>query len=451
MRFQPQAKAAGDTGMQSSKEPKPRLLLFRSARTFLGRIAGFISAVQVYLIRYLIPMHDRAAGGDYASILIIKLDELGDVAMMLPLLAALKHSKPDAKVTVVVNSQTSDLLAGMKGIQLLSVDVTCHHLLRPLVLPIRHYRFAKRHFDRQSFDLCLLPRRDADDVYATFLAYFSRASRRIGFSEKSTPRKAERNRCYDRLLTDVFDATAVEHETTCNLRLLDYAGISSAKLAPLQCYLPESVFSNAESALSESRLPYIAICPSSGHSELKQWGADRFAEVAGTLTSAGYPIVLLGGKNDVELGARIESAVTGTCINLTGKTSLPEVLAILNRCRVFLGNDAGLIHLASALGIPAVGVFGSSCHHRFGPWGEGHSVLVREISCSPCRSHLVNRCQACIYQENLCLRQISAGEASDAVLSAVSRNAVGLPHRGTVCLELRRDDEHGTYSESDSN
>jgi lipopolysaccharide heptosyltransferase II len=376
------------------------------------------ASIQVAVVRLARPPEMEGPSEELRRILVIKPDELGDVAMALPFLSALRQRAPRAEVTLVLNSGVAGLLKGYPGISILSVDVACNKLLRPVLLPLRHYRFARAHLRTQNFDVCLLPRRDGDDVYGTILAYFSGARRRISYTEKSTQHKAVVNRKFDALLTDVLPKPPVQHETISNLALLDVVRLSTEPTEPVVPLDAESRCF-AERVIAGASASCVAICPSAGHSELKQWGADRFAEAAGILCSLGYTVVLIGTAADRELGIPIEAAAGPTCINLIGKTTLSEMAAVLTRCAAFVGNDAGPMHVAAALRIPTVGIFGSSCSHKFGAWGPRSQVVAREPECSPCRNHSKDRCKICIYTENLCLRQIPAQEVVDAVLAMI--------------------------------
>jgi ADP-heptose:LPS heptosyltransferase len=300
-----------------------------------------------------------------------------------------------------------------------------------MILPVRHYIFARRQLMHQDFDVCFVPRRDADDVYATMLGYFSRSARCIAFSEKCTPRKAVINRSFDTLLTDCVSDPGLQHETLSNLKLLESIGISPSSRA-LSVDLSPSALLFAQEVLPGPHSSYIAICPTSGHSELKQWGVERFADVAARLASSGFVIVLLGGPGDVSLGKTIQAAVGSACKNFIGKTTLAEMTALIAQCAVFLGNDAGPMHVASALGVGTVAVFGPSCHHRFGPWGRSQCLIVHQLPCSPCHDHSKDRCESCIHDQTLCLQHISTVEVLSAVTSMMA-NYEGNHVSGSHC------------------
>ncbi len=346
--------------------------------------------------------------------------------MALPFVAAIREQLPEVKITIVLNSATCGVLEGAGDVTVLGVDVKCMKLLRPLFLPIRYFRFVRKNLSAQQFDVCFLPRRDADSVYSVLLAYLTRSRRRISFTEGTTPRKAVHNKSFDRLLTDVYPTPPIQHETVSNLSLLESIGLRPISTT---AWLPLSPHSRhfAEEMCSGLPKPLVALCPTSGNSELKQWGIGRFCEVARGLALRGYCILLVGSAGDTQLGEAIETAVPEGCVNLIGKTSLTQLAGILSQCAAFIANDAGPMHLASALGIPTVAVFGSSCAHRFGPWSPRSSLHVFEPPCSPCHSHELDRCRVCVHPTTICLDHISPDQVLEAALNILAGAECPLP------------------------
>lgn len=395
-----------------------RRLVYRILGKILHIGVSSLSCTQTFLIRALSAKPRSITGKEIRRVLIIKLDELGDSVMVWPLVNDLRTYLPDAEITLLLNQSVVGLWGGVAGIRIMGVDVSCRKLLRPFLLPIRHFRLVRRHFRQEEFDVCFVPRRDSDDVYATFLAYFTRSKRRISFTEKSTPRKALTNKSFDSMLTDALPAPPVQHETLSNRSMLAAIGLSARSRQQPFPTMPETV-AYAEGALPGPSSSYVAVCPTSGHSALKQWGVERFADAASRLIEAGFIVVLLGGPGDMQLAQVIQDGCNGKCINFVGKTSLSQMVALLSRCGSFLGNDAGPMHVASALGLVTVGVFGSSCWHQFGPWAPRHSVVVHEMNCSPCHVHARNRCDICIYGEPVCLHQITVDEVLEALLANI--------------------------------
>lgn len=402
----------------SSPGPDNRSIGQRALGTVLHVGLSALCSAQTFLVRVLAPKPRFVASKEIRRALIIKLDELGDSMMAWPLIDDLKMHLPNAEITLLLNQSVIGLWDGVAGMRILGVDTRCRKLLRPLLLPIRHFRLVQERLRGEEFDICFVPRRDSDDAYATFLAYFTKSKQRISFTEKSTPRKAITNKSFDSLLTDALPTPPVQHETLSNRSMLAAIGLS-AKLRQQPFPILPAVTAYAEEVLPGPSSSYVAICPTSGHSPLKQWGAERFADAASRLIEAGFTVVLIGGPGDVELGRIVQDECNGRCLNFVGETSLSQMAGLLTRCGAFLGNDAGPMHVASALGLATVGVFGSSCWHQFGPWAPRHAVVVHEINCSPCHGHARNRCDICIYAQPVCLHHITVDEVLNALLAII--------------------------------
>jgi len=368
--------------------------------------AALLSMIQVCVIRLLFPLRKYDLKGPIKNILIIKLDELGDLVMITPFLRALTSHLPEANVTLMVNRNNANLLKAWSGGEVIALNLQCTKILRWWILPWRHFRTVQSALSKKDYDLCIVPRRDADLNYATFIAYLSKAKRRISYSEKCDELKTWINRGFDLLLTDAIESKEIRHEVEYALQLLELINIRIVDTANY-LEISEEELHRASELLPLSKENYVVICPTSGHSALKQWGIDRFSAVVSALASRGVIPVLVGAPNDIVLGRILEKSAPGKCVNLIGDSSLGELAALNSRCRVFLGTDAGPMHIATAVGTKTVGIFGASCPHRFAPWGEASTFIVDEIECSPCHDHKIHRCHTCVHSENICMKNIT--------------------------------------------
>ena len=113
---------------------------------------------------------------------------------------------------------------------------------------------------------------------------------------------------------------------------------------------------------------------------------DRFAATANQL-SRSMPQVewtLFGAPGEKAQGEELAALLTGRHVNLVGKTSLTELIACLQGCSLLLTNDTGTMHLAAALGVPTVTIFGSTEPILTGPLGDHHRIIRQHVACSPC-------------------------------------------------------------------
>jgi heptosyltransferase-2/heptosyltransferase-3 len=140
----------------------------------------------------------------------------------------------------------------------------------------------------------------------------------------------------------------------------------------------------------------------------KQWPLDRFAEVMRMLQDR-YPakFVYTGTTADAHLYEEIERQGPFHGLDLCGKMTLRENVAVYSACDLFFGVDSGPMHMAAAVGLPVVALFGPTDERKWGPWGEGHTIVSKRLACHPCKPH---KCK-----DHLCMEQIAVADALGAV------------------------------------
>jgi heptosyltransferase-2 len=129
--------------------------------------------------------------------------------------------------------------------------------------------------------------------------------------------------------------------------------------------------------------PIAALCPGAEYGPAKRWPMENFATVGQALAQRGFQLVILGAPNDAPLAAELAGFLPG-CRNLAGQTDLAQFMLELSRCRLVVSNDSGAMHLASALGVRTVAIFGSTEPALTGPLGPRTAVLRHHVPCSPC-------------------------------------------------------------------
>jgi len=160
--------------------------------------------------------------------------------------------------------------------------------------------------------------------------------------------------------------------------------------------------------LGDDRRPILALNPGAEFGSAKRWPADRFAEVAKQVHAAtGCRVVLLGGPRDAAI------PLPDGSLNLIGKTTLLELCVVLKASRVFLTNDTGPMHLAAALDVPQVAIFGSTSPELTGPLSDKAVVLREPVECSPC---FLRECPI----DFRCMTSLSIESVTDAILKLLS-------------------------------
>jgi ADP-heptose:LPS heptosyltransferase len=159
----------------------------------------------------------------------------------------------------------------------------------------------------------------------------------------------------------------------------------------------------------------------------KRWSTERFAEVGRHLVETfGAHVLLLGGPTDLPLSEAVAQAMPASATILAGRTSLMETAALIERSALFIGNDSCPLHIAAAVGTPAVGIFGPSNVEQFRPIGRpgyAHQVVHSNLPCSPCFHFVGNDAP---WVPNLChsfacLKAIRTDEVIDAAAALLAR------------------------------
>ncbi len=137
--------------------------------------------------------------------------------------------------------------------------------------------------------------------------------------------------------------------------------------------------------MPDSPKEIVALAPGATYGPAKRWFPERFAKVADEIAAA-FPcrIILLGGKSDWDIAEEVRRHAGADLLNLAGKTDLEEAIYLISQCRVMISNDSGLMHIAGALNVPTIAIFGSTNPVTTSPVGSQSIVVHQEVSCSPC-------------------------------------------------------------------
>jgi lipopolysaccharide heptosyltransferase II len=156
--------------------------------------------------------------------------------------------------------------------------------------------------------------------------------------------------------------------------------------------------------------PLVALATGASFGPAKEWPAARYAALVDLLAERhGAECVLVGAPREAPGCARVAAASRAGAIVAAGHTSVAEAMALLTLCDAFVGNDSGSMHLAGALGLPTVGIFGSSDPSRTAPLGPRTRTLYRPIECSPCLA------RTCRFGHYRCLSEIAPEDVLGAL------------------------------------
>lgn len=174
-----------------------------------------------------------------------------------------------------------------------------------------------------------------------------------------------------------------------NLRLL--AGLPHLeRLEPCRIVPPVPVVERWRDRLVTAGAPVVGLFPGS-NAPARRWKAERFASVGRALASRGVRVVVLGAPNEAHLTAQVAAGAPGI-LDLGGRTDLPGLAAVLSICDLFVTNDTGPMHLASAVGTPTITLWGSSDPQEVHPLGaRDERVHGAPLPCAPCKKNVCPR------------------------------------------------------------
>jgi ADP-heptose:LPS heptosyltransferase len=390
-----------------------------------GRVRLWLSRVFEILLLPFITFgnwRNRAIQSEPKSILVVEYWNLGDFVMLTPFFKNLRLHYPQAHIALMGSPRTIPMVEG-QGL----VDE-----IIPVTVPWAQYMSRwKKYFSRHWMNLfrCLLQVRAKRfdlgftaraDIRESFFLWIGGVNRRVGYGFAHG----------GSLLTDVVEPDLSRpHYSDRWLHLLEHLGKPVLDRRPeLRVGAEQRAF--ARRFLTEKGLDDRDVFVgfhAGARNEVRQWGNEKFLEVARRLTES-FRVKILWFQDP---GARE---------NPTGKGLIPvtlplkEFLAVLSECKLVVCNDTGPMHMASGLGVPIVAVFGPTQPEWFAPFGEDHKIVIRrEVWCRPCFDY-------CIFDQPYCLRLItvdSVYNAAAAALGAISGSTELLEKmRGGKCGDL---------------
>jgi predicted lipopolysaccharide heptosyltransferase III len=323
------------------------------------------------------------------QILVIKLRYIGDVLLATPVLRALRVRFPEARLTVAVNRGTEAVLAGNPDVQeVLIVEKGGLADQARLLLTVRRRRFDA------VIDL-------TDGDRAAILAGLSGAPLRIGFNDE--------HRWRGLLYTAVAQTgPAAVHRIEHDLAALSPLGIE-AKVGQPGLYPSPEDDGRAARLLEEAGLagpggPLVMLQPGARY-WFKAWPAERFAALADRLSgSFGCRVAIGGSEQERGLAETVRRQARSAPTVLAGRTPLGTYAAVLKRCALFVGNDNGPMHMAAALGVPVIALFGPSNPDEWGPRGQNVRILYKGLDCRRCFH------PTCERGEESCMKLIAVDE-----------------------------------------
>lgn len=346
--------------------------------------------------------------------LIINPFGIGDVLFTTPVIKAIKENYPDSFIGYWSNLRVQPLLESNGRINRIFAlsrgdlkKIYQESFFRGIWSAIKLTRAIKR----ERFDICL--DFSLDHRYSLF-SKIAGIKKRIGFDYKGRGRFLTHKISID----GYHDKHAVEYY----LSLLSFLGIEP-KDKKLDLFVPIACSEKAADILSgrliEANDLVVGIFPGAGGSwgkdaGYKHWPALKFAQLADKLISeCSAKVVILGDEPERPIADVIINAMRNKPVDLVGKTGLEILPAVIKNCSLLITNDGGPMHMAVALGVKTVSVFGPVSEVVYGPYPEAgnHVVLKWDMACRPCyKSFRLPVCD----KDRECLKQVSVNAVFDA-------------------------------------
>lgn len=319
--------------------------------------------------------------------------------MTLPALRALRRAFPEAHLSVLIKKELASFFDGSSWIdEVIPYSTGCG------TAGIGEKRRLIRRLRASDFDLAIVfPRSFSSALWAAL----GRARKRVGFASDArglllthkVPRPAEllaghQAHDYLYLLRETLgvSGSVEEHQPDVHAPHRDRmrAWLAARRKHP------------------SARL--IALAVAAAYGPAKEWPAARYGRLIDLLAARhGAECVLIGSPGERRRCEEVVAASRTGALIAAGDTSIGEAIALLSLCDGFAGNDSGSMHVAGALGVPTVGIFGSTRPERTAPLGPKTKVLYRGIDCSPCLD------RTCRFGHYECLRRIEAEEVVQAL------------------------------------
>jgi heptosyltransferase-2 len=337
----------------------------------------------------------------WTKILVRAANWVGDAVLSLPALRAIRERNPEAHIAVLARPWVAGLYCR---------EQCCDERITAPRTWSGRLRLARALRQRRFDAAILLP----NSFEAALVARLAGIRERIGYNRDG------RGFLLTAAIPPPQPGDIPRHESLYYLEMLRRAGIIP-ELPPPAPILLDGI-EEARRVGRERfeamgfRQPVIGISPGAENSRAKQWPPERFVEAATLLaTSLGAAAAVFGSPSEQTLGRQVAEQIRRNgcrVLNLAGETTLEQFVEMAAACRVFLSNDSGAMHVASALGVPTVAVFGPTDWIATAPAGPLARIVRQPVECSPC---MLRDCPI----DHRCMTAVAAEQVAQAALELV--------------------------------
>jgi heptosyltransferase II len=312
-----------------------------------------------------------------SKIMVRATNWIGDAIISLPAIEALRARFPDTEILVVAKPSVAEVYQNHPALlRVLAYDPDGEHRGRS---GLRTFLEALR---KEGCEAAILLQQA---FHAAWIAWRAGIPLRVGYGTQGR----------GALLTHAVGLPAgghIGHQSSEYLELLFRAGLLDERPAPVrrvQLGVSKKERRWSADALRALGLEgpryFVGLDPGASYGPAKRWPVDRFAALGDRLVGAlGADVLVFGSKDERPLAEAVARAMRHTPVVLAGTTTIRQWMALTERCRLVIANDSGPMHLAAAIGVPVVAIFGSTDDHRTGPLSPWARVVRHTVACSPC-------------------------------------------------------------------
>jgi heptosyltransferase-2 len=339
------------------------------------------------------------------KILVIKLIAVGDLVVALPTLRAIKKSFPQSHLAILVTPRVKEVVEGCPYLdEIIYYDILGEDKgIKGLFKIIRQLRERK-------FDLII----ELEQYYrvTTLMAYFSGVKNRVGFD---LPGQGKRY-----LFTVKVPYLIDKHEVEAFLEMAKLIGADTSEKKLVEIWVSPEDKESGTKFLTGAGVTgddfLVGIHPGTGPSATsRRWAPEKFAKLTDWLIKeCKAKVIFTGAPSELNLINKILRYTSTYPIISAGKTNLKQMAEIAKRCKLFISVDTGPLHIAAAMKTKVIGLFGPNTPLKWGPYGNGHITIYKELDCSPCTKQYLGQVSNCT--DPVCMKEITVEDVKTAVL-----------------------------------
>ena len=307
-------------------------------------------------------------------ILVRATNWVGDAVMTLPALEAVRENFPHSTITVLARPWVAPLVESHPAVD----KVMVFNKSRGYPWDVKETLSMAGQIRQQGFDMAVLFQNAFE---AAFLAYLGGVKYRVGYDTQA------RGLLLSHAVKKNPEITG-KHQVEYYLGILRAMGWEAESRDPV-IHVAQRDMDSARGLLASNGIneddTLLGLSPGAIYGPAKRWPGERFAVIGDrAVRHWGAKILIFGSRGEQDVCRGVARAMEEESLDLSGKVSLGEALALVRQCRFFVTNDSGLMHVAAGLNVPLVAVFGSTDAVATGPRGRYSRVVQHSVDCAPC-------------------------------------------------------------------